>query len=119
MKSNNATVDTFSQQIKNSEDLIDKVANLTINNKVVNDMIKIVSNLIINNKVRNDVIDKFKNMTINDVGNDLNGANVSNVQVQFAGDPSVISRQFFFSSRKIGIRHEEVPVLAPPIELSF
>ena len=55
-------------------------------------------------------------MTINGVGNDLDGVNASDVQVQFAGDPAGISHQNLLSSRKIGIRNKEVPVLAPPTE---
>ena len=47
-ESNNVTVDIFSPQINNSEDLIDKVTNLTIND------------------VKNDMIDKFTSFTVND-----------------------------------------------------
>ena len=55
-------------------------------------------------------------MTINDGGNNLNGANMSDKQVQFAGDPAEISHQNLLSIRKIRIRHEELPLLNPPTE---
>ena len=65
------------------------------------------------------MIEKVANMKINKVINDSNGANTSDIQVQFAGDPSGISHKNVLSSRNIGIRHEEVPVLPPPTETSI
>ena len=58
-------------------------------------------------------------MTINASGNDLNRGNTSDVQVQFAGNPAVISHQNLLISRNIGIRHKEVPVFDPPTEPSI
>ena len=52
-------------------------------------------------------------MTINDVGNGLNRATMSEVQVQFAGDSAGIYHQKLLSGKMVGIRHEEVLVLVP------
>ena len=43
---------------------------------------------------------------------------MSGVQVQFAGNPARKAHQILLIIRNIGIRHEEVPVLAPPMETS-
>ena len=67
-EANNVTVDAFSSWRNKSEDLIDKVANLTIND-VVNNLINKVANLIRKN-----------------VRNDSHRATPSDVQVQFVGD---------------------------------
>ena len=64
-KSNNVMVDKFNPQRNKSEYLIDKVTNLKVNNRVGNNL-----------------IDNRKNS---------NKANMINAQVQFAGDPAVIS----------------------------
>ena len=64
-----------SPQRNYSEDIIDKVAILTINVRNENDIIDKVVNLKINVRNENKLIDKVANMTINDVGNDLNQAN--------------------------------------------
>ena len=63
-----------------------------------------------------DLINKLTNLTINDIWNNSNRATTSDVQVQFASDPSIISHQNLLSGRVIGIRQEEVPVLVPPKE---
>ena len=89
------------------------------NNEVVNDLIDKVANLTINYEVGNDIIDKVANMKISEVGNNLYGANTSDVQVQFTGNIAGISHKNLLSSRKIGSRHKEVPVLDCPTELSF
>ena len=96
-EANNVTVDRLITHKNESGYLVNKVVNFKISNEV-----------------RNNMIDKFANMTINDVGNNLNGANAIDVQVQFAGDPIGNSHQNLLSSRKIGIRHKEVPLLDPP-----
>ena len=62
------------------------------------------------------MIDKFANITINDTNKYLNRMNTSDVQVQFAGNTIRKTHQNVLSSRKIGIRHEEVPVLDPLTE---
>ena len=111
VEENNVAVDMFSPQRNKSDNLIDKVQNLTINN-VGNDLIEKVANLTIND-IGNNLIDKVTNLTINGVGNDSNRAIASDVQVQFLGDSAGISHQNLFSGRMIGIRHEEVPVLVP------
>ena len=112
-------VDTFSTQINKSENLIEKVANLTINNEVGNDLIEKVVNFTINNEVANNLIDKVTNMTIKNVGNDLNGENASDLQVQFAGNTGTIPHQNLLSIQKIVIGHKEVPVLYPTMEPSI
>ena len=58
-------------------------------------------------------------MTVNKVGNDLNGANTSDVQVQFLGDPARKKHQNILSVQRNDIRHEEVPVLASMTEPSI
>ena len=66
--------------------------------------------------VGKNLIDKVKNLTINNVGNNSNGATVSDVQVQFAGDSARIYHQKLLNVWMIGIRYEEVPGLVPPTE---
>ena len=85
VEANNFTVDTLITQINESDNIINKVAN----------------------------------WTINDTGNYSNGATASDVPVQFAGNSAVIYHQTLLSGRMIGIRHEEVPVLVPPMEPSI
>ena len=58
-------------------------------------------------------------MKINDAGNNLNGAIASDVQFQFAGNQAGKTNQNLLSSRKIGIRQNDVPVLEPPMEMSI
>ena len=94
VEANNVTVYTFSPQINESEDMITKVANSTISNELGNDLIH-----------------KVANMTIKNARNDLNGANIGDVQVQFLGNPAGKFHQNLLSSQKIRIRHKEVPVL--------
>ena len=77
----------FIPQRNESEDLIKKVANLTINN------------------LGNNIINKVANLTINNVRSDSNRATASNVQVQFTGDSANISYQNLSSRWMIGIRH--------------
>ena len=89
VESNNGTVDTLRSKRNQSEDLINKVANLKIND-VVNDMIDNVANLKINN-VGNNLTDKVANLTINHVRKDSNRATMSDVQVQSTGDLARIS----------------------------
>ena len=89
-KSNNVMVDKFNPQRNKSEYLIDKVTNLKVNNRVGNNLIDNIANLKIN-KFRNDMIIKVINLTINDIRNNSNKANTINAQVQFAGNPAVIS----------------------------
>ena len=60
----------------------------------------------------NDLINELTSLTINDVGKYSNGATMSDLQVQFSGDPSGFSHQNLLSDRVIGTRQEEVPVLA-------
>ena len=67
---NNVTVGNFSPQRNESDNIINKVANLTIND-VRNNLINKVSKLTIND-VRNDRINKVENLTIKGVGNDSN-----------------------------------------------
>ena len=111
---NNITADTSSPQRNEIENLIDKVANFTIDD-VGNDQIKKVVNLTIND-VRNNLINKVANLTINDVRNDSNRATTSDAQVHFVGDSAGISHQNLLIRHIIRIRHEEVPVLVPPTE---
>ena len=82
------------QQRNESEDMLNKAANLTIN----------VGN-------ENDIIKKVANMTINDVKYNLNQENASDVQVQFADDPARKTHQILLIGPMIRIRHEEIPVL--------
>ena len=114
-EANNIMVDTLSPHRSKGEYLINKVANLTINNEVGNNLIDEVVNLTINDKVGKYLIDKVTNVTINDVVNNLNRSNEIDIQVQFAGDIAGISYQKLLSSWRIGIKHEEVPVLYPPM----
>ena len=57
------------------------------------------------------------NMTINNARKYLNGANLNDVQVQFTGNLVVKTHQSLFSSWKIGIIHEEIPLLDPTTEI--
>ena len=59
------------------------------------------------------MIKKVANMTINDSGDDVNRLNMSYIQVQFTGNPASSYQQKLLVSHKIGIRHEEVPLLDP------
>ena len=54
-------------------------------------------------------------MKINDVGNGLNPDNASDIQVQFADNPSRKTHQNLLSSQMIGIRHEKIHELDPPV----
>ena len=101
-ETSNVTVDTFILQRNEGDSLINKVKNLTINNKSGNDL-----------------INKVTNIKIKDVGNNLNGLNASDIQVQFSGDPAGIYHQNLLSIREIGIRHKEVHVLNPHTEPSI
>ena len=76
---NKVTADTFSAQ-KKSEGLINKVANLTIND-VGNDLIKKVENLTIND-AGNNMIEKVAKLKINNIGNDSKRAITSDVKFQ-------------------------------------
>ena len=71
------------------------------------------------NNVRNNLISCAVNMKINEVKNDINGANGSYVPVQFVGYPAGKNHQNLLSSQEIGIRHEKVLVLDPPMETSI
>ena len=93
--------------------MIDKVTGFKINNEVGNYLIYKVSILTIN-KVGNNMIKKVANLTINDAGNDSKKANVSDVQVQFAGNSARIYHQKLLRGWMIRIRQEEFPVLVPP-----
>ena len=86
MKANNITVDTLIPMSNESYNLTNEVGNLTIHD-VGNDLIDKVANMRIKD-VGNYLIGFFANMAINDIGNDLNGANASDIQVQFAGNPA-------------------------------
>ena len=89
--------------VRNENDIIDKVVNLKINVGNENNLVNKVENLTINFVNQNDIINKVVNMKINDVGNDLNQANVSDIQVQFADDMVRKTHQNLFSSRMICI----------------
>ena len=73
-ESNTVIVDTFmvSPQRNKSDDLSDKVANLTIKSRNENYLINKVAKMIINAINENDLINKVANMTINDVRKNLN-----------------------------------------------
>ena len=90
---------------------------MTIND-VGNDLIEKVANMKIK-YVGNNIIVFVVNMTINDAGNNLNGVKANVIQVQFEGDPAVKTHQNLLSRQKIRIRHEEFPVLDPPMETSI
>ena len=81
-KENNITVDTFMviPTRKESEDLIDKVANLTINAVNENDLIDEVMNLTIKVRNNNNLVNKVANVTVNDAGNHLNQVNAGDVK---------------------------------------
>ena len=113
VEAKNATLYTFVPQRNNSDNIINKVANLTIND-IRNNIINKVANFKINNIVNN-LINKVSNLTINDVVNDSNRAIASDLQLQFAADSVRISHHNLLSGRMIGIIHEEVPVLVPHI----
>ena len=102
VEAKNITIYTFSKQINNSENQINKVTNLTIND-IGNGLINGVTNFTIDNIVNN-IINKVSKLTINNVRNNSNGATPSDVQVQFADDSSGISHQTLLSGRMIGIR---------------
>ena len=104
----------FSPKRNKSENLINKVANLTIND-AENNLINEFANLTIND-TGNNIINKSANLTINNVGNDSKGATARDLQVQFAGNSARIFHQNLLSGRMIGIRQEEVPVLFPLTE---
>ena len=105
-ETNNFTVDMFSPQRKNSDILINEVANLAIKG-IKNDIINRVANLTISN-VENNIINKVENLKINGIGNDSDKATESGVQVQFEGDSDGIYNQKLLSGQMIGIRQEEV-----------
>ena len=67
-------------------------------------------------EILEDLINQVANSTINDVWKDSNGATVSDVQVQLAGDLDEISHQKLLSDQVIGVRQEEFLVLVPPKE---
>ena len=67
MEAKNITIYTFSKQINNSENQINKVTNLTIND-IGNGLINGVTNFTIDNIVNN-IINKVSKLTINDVRN--------------------------------------------------
>ena len=90
-EANNFTVDTFSPQINESDNLIKEVINLTIN-EVRNNLIDKVANLTIIN-FGNNLIKKVANFAIDYVRNNSNGATASDVQVQFVGNSAGISHQ--------------------------
>ena len=113
-KADNITVDTFSTHRNKGEYLIDKVANLTIND-VRNDMIEKVANLTITD-VKNNLMNKVANLPINNIRRDSNRATVSDVQVQFTGNSAIIFHQNLLSRRMIGIINYEVPMLFSPME---
>ena len=87
---------------------------MTIND-AGNNLIPKVVNMTRNDAEKN-LIGCVANLTINDVRNDLNVANASGVQVQFSDDLARKTHQNLLSSKKIGNRHKEVPVLDPPME---
>ena len=101
-ETHNVTVNTFSPKINKNENIINEWSNLTIDD-VGSDIINEVANLTINN-VRNYLINKVANLIIKNFRNDSNRANTSDIQVQFAGDPSGISDQSLLSGRTVGIR---------------
>ena len=117
VEAKNTTLYTFVPQRNNSDNIINKVANLTIND-IRNNIINKVANFKINNIVNN-LINKVSNLTINDVVNDSNRATAGDVQVQFSGDLAGIYHQNLLSIREIGIRHKEVHVLNPHTEPSI
>ena len=90
-------------KIKESEDLINKVANLTINAVNENDLINEVMNLTINVRNKNNLVNKVANVTVNNAGNNLNQVNTRDVQFQFADDQDKKSHQNLLSSWMIGI----------------
>ena len=57
------------------------------------------------------LINEVANLTINEVENDSNGVTASDIQVQFSGNPAVISHQNLLSVWAIRTRQEEFPVL--------
>ena len=65
------------------------------------------------------LINEITNLKINNVRNDSNGATEIDVQAQLADDPAGIYQQKLLSSRVIGIRQEEMPVLVSPKETTI
>ena len=110
-EANNVTVDMLSPQRNKTEDLIDKVENLVINN-IGNYLIEKFATSTIN-YTGNNLINKVTSLTISDVRNHLNRSNGSDTQVQFAGDSAGIFHQNLFSRRMISIGYKEVPVVVP------
>ena len=92
-ESNNVTVDTFSPIIKESDNIINKVENLTIND-VQNCLLNKAKNLTLNN-IRNDLIGWVENLTINDAGNNINRSNTIDVQIQLVGDLARKTHQMY------------------------
>ena len=90
-EANNVTFDEFmvGTQVNESEYLIYKVTNSTIN--------------IVNEKY---LINKVENMTINNVGKNLNQANVSELKIKFADNLSRKTHQHLLSIQMIGIRRD-------------
>ena len=68
-EANNVTVDTFIQQINDTDNIINEVKKFTIND-VQNNLINEVANLTIND-VRKNIINEVANLKINDVGKNL------------------------------------------------
>ena len=93
------------------------IKNMTTNG-TVNYLIDKVMNMTIND-ARNDLIGCVANLIINDTRRNLNRANMSGVQVQFADDRAGKNHQNLLSSQMIGIQHEEIPVLASLTEPSI
>ena len=62
------------------------------------------------------MIEKVANLTIKNAGNDSNGENARDLQVQFAGNPAENFHKNLLSGWEIGITHEEVPVLVTLIQ---
>ena len=80
MEENNVPVDTFMgiPRINESEDLTNKFSNLTINVGNKNNLIKKVANMTINDVIKN-LVGCIANLTMKDPGNDLNLTNTSDV----------------------------------------
>ena len=84
VEANKITVDTFIQQRKWRDHLINKAENWTINN-FGNNRINGVANLTIID-FGNNIISNVASLKINDVRNYSNRATPSDVQVQFSSD---------------------------------
>ena len=87
--------------INESENIINELESLTINN-VGNDMINKFASMTIDDS-GNYLISCVTNMTINDARNDLNQANASDTQVQIADNPAGKTHQNLLISRMIRI----------------